>query len=81
MRKGSTSVGACEVQCWRSLLGNQIPVTLHLQSATLSTSSLIRNTRPRGPYKDNLQGYLAHEKTPPPLGPSQGPRDRPTVGS
>ena len=27
------------------------------------------------------QGYLAHEKTPTSLGPSQDPRHRPTVGS
>ena len=28
-----------------------------------------------------IQGYLAHEKPPAPLGPPQGPRHRPTVGS
>jgi hypothetical protein len=28
-----------------------------------------------------LQGYLAHKKHPPPLGPPQGPRRSPTVGS
>ena len=28
-----------------------------------------------------LQGYLAHKKTPSPLGPPQGPRHSPTVGS
>ena len=28
-----------------------------------------------------VQGYLAHNKTPPPLGPPQGPRHRLTVGS
>jgi hypothetical protein len=27
------------------------------------------------------QGYLAHEKTPTPSGPPQGPRHSPTVGS
>jgi len=32
-----------------------------------------------GPYK--VQGYLAHKKPPPPLGPPYGPRRRPTVGS
>ena len=29
----------------------------------------------------NLQGYLAHEKTPTPLGPPWDPRQIPTVGS
>ena len=29
----------------------------------------------------NVQGYLAHKKTPTPLGPPQDPRHRPTVGS
>ena len=28
-----------------------------------------------------IQGYLAHKKTPTPLGPPQDPRHRPTVGS
>jgi len=28
-----------------------------------------------------LQGYLAHKKTPNPLGPPEGPRHSPTVGS
>ena len=28
-----------------------------------------------------VQGYLAHKKQPPPLGPPQGPRYSPTVGS
>jgi len=28
-----------------------------------------------------VQGYLAHTKPPPPLGPPEGPRHRPTVGS
>ena len=28
-----------------------------------------------------LQGYLAHKKTPNPLGPPRDPRQRPTVGS
>jgi len=28
-----------------------------------------------------VQGYLAHKKTPTPLGPPQGPRHMPTVGS
>ena len=28
-----------------------------------------------------VQGYLAHKKLPPPVGPPQGPRQRPTVGS
>jgi len=28
-----------------------------------------------------VQGYLAHKKTPPPLGPPKGPRHSPTVGS
>jgi len=27
MRKGSTSFGACEVQCWRWLFANKIPVS------------------------------------------------------
>ena len=27
-----------------------------------------------------LQGYLAHKKPPPPLGPPEGPRHKPTVG-
>ena len=30
---------------------------------------------------DQIQGYLAHKKTPTPLGPPQDPRHRPTVGS
>ena len=29
----------------------------------------------------HIQGYLAHKKPPPPLGPSQKPRHCPTVGS
>ena len=29
----------------------------------------------------DVQGYLAHKKTPPSLGPPQDPRHRPTVGS
>jgi len=34
------------------------------------------------PYPLELvQGYLAHKKTPNPLGPPEGPRHRPTVGS
>jgi hypothetical protein len=41
-------------------------------SAILSTSTLIKNTLPRGPYKVDLQGYLAH-KTPPSLGAVIGP--------
>ena len=28
-----------------------------------------------------LQGYLAHKKPPPPVGPPQGPRHSPTAGS
>ena len=28
-----------------------------------------------------IQGYLAHKKTPTPLGPPQDPRHRPTLGS
>jgi len=28
-----------------------------------------------------VQGYLAHKKLPPPLGPPYGPRQRPTVGA
>ena len=28
-----------------------------------------------------VQGYLAHKKTPTPLGPPQDPRQRPTEGS
>ena len=45
-------------------------------------------TIPRSGRRNNLdegcpvlQGYLAHTKTPPPLGPPWGPRHRPTVGS
>ena len=30
-RKGSTSVGACEVRCWRWLFGNKIPVSLQVR--------------------------------------------------
>ena len=30
---------------------------------------------------EGVQGYLAHNKTPTPLGPPQDPRHRPTVGS
>ena len=33
------------------------------------------------PLVPALQGYLAHEKTPTSLGPSQDPRHRPAVGS
>jgi hypothetical protein len=33
------------------------------------------------PPEHYLQGYLSHEKPPPPLEPSQGPRQSPTVGS
>ena len=33
------------------------------------------------PVTGFLQGYLAHKKPPPPLGPPQGPRHSPTVGS
>jgi len=29
---------------------------------------------------DGTQGYLAHKKQPPPLGPTQGPRHSPAVG-
>ena len=32
-------------------------------------------------YTNAIQGYLAHKKPPPPLGPPQGPGHRPTVGS
>ena len=28
MRKGSTSLGACEVRCWRCLFGNKLPISL-----------------------------------------------------
>ena len=34
-----------------------------------------------GVWKSPLQGYLAHNKSPPPLGPPQGPRHMPAVGS
>ena len=34
-----------------------------------------------GPLDCRLQGYLAHEKMPTPLGPPYDPRYRPTVGS
>ena len=33
------------------------------------------------PLVREVQGYLAHKKQPPPLGPPQGPRHSPTVGS
>ena len=34
-----------------------------------------------GTYEDDsLQEYLAHKKTPPPTGPSQGPRHRTIIG-
>ena len=32
-------------------------------------------------YSVSVQGYLAHKRTPTPLGPSYDPRHRPTVGS
>ena len=31
--------------------------------------------------EEAVHGYFAHEKQPPPLGPPQDPRHRPTVGS
>ena len=37
--------------------------------------------RPRPVLQESVQGYLAREKTPPPLGQPCGPRQRPTVGS
>ena len=33
------------------------------------------------PRPDSMQGYLAHKKQPPPLGPPYDPRYSPTVGS
>ena len=35
----------------------------------------------RNQVENSLQGYLAHKKTPTPLGPPKDPRHRPTVGS
>ena len=43
----------------------------------LSEDPLYRGTSPTSP----VQGYLAHKKTPSPLGPSYYPKHRPTVGS
>ena len=34
-----------------------------------------------GPLRPTVQGYLAHKKQPPPLGPPYDPRYSPTVGS
>ena len=42
-------------------------------------TSLIRSCAP--PRTRGLQGYLAHKKDPPSLGPPQDPRFSPTVGS
>ena len=36
---------------------------------------------PEAGCTSHLQGYLAHKQPPPPTGPPQGPRLRPTVGS
>ena len=50
-------------------------------------TSLIRKHLCVGPYMYSramsgaLQGYLVHEQTPTPLGPSQDPGHRPTAGS
>ena len=44
-----------------------------------TTENLLR--RSLLPPLTGLQGYLAHKKTPTPLGPPQDPCHRPTVGS
>ena len=36
--------------------------------------------KPEGVVRRDVQGYLAHKKTPTPLGTAQGHRHRPTVG-
>ena len=41
----------------------------------------LKNARVSSSSPAAIQGYLAHKKPPPPLGPPQGPRQRPSVGS
>ena len=54
----------------------------NLALTALSVPSWLDSAReqPRGPGPCGLQGYLAHKKQPPSLGPPYGPRHSPTVG-
>ena len=52
---------------------SEVPLYLYCEQRPLSLKW------PVGSYA--LQGYLAHKKQPPPLGPPQEPRHGPTVGS
>jgi hypothetical protein len=45
------------------------------------TSLCFQGTSKTHPFASMLQVYLAHKKPRPPLGPPEGPRHRPTVGS
>jgi len=47
------------------------------RKGTPTTSGVLSQTKAR----TSLQGYLAHKKTPTPLGPPQAPGHRPTIGS
>ena len=69
----SSLEGASGCRGWRGLLGGE-----HLEHKIVPLVDVPREPlqRPR-----KLQGCLVHKKPPPHLGPPEGPRHRPTVGS
>ena len=83
MRKGSTSFGACKVRCWRWLFGNKTHVSsakgfgVRDKGAGFWVKFGIQGVEV-GATREHwvivsavgLQGYLAHKKQLPPLGPS-----------
>ena len=70
------NLGCCrESKCWN----------LEITKSGVLQRNLNPAKRPRTPRRagevTTLQGYLAHKKQPPPLGPPHDPRYSPTVGS
>ena len=61
--------------------GSQPLVRGFLQGSKPGRGSARATRAPTGCPAPPLQGYLAHKKPPPPLGPPSGPTHSPTVGS
>ena len=61
---------------------NEATLSLFARALSLSLSLSLTHTHTQELHllRAGLQGYLAHKKQRPPLGPPSGPRHRPTVG-
>ena len=66
-------------------LGSRTPLSAKGGSEFVRATEGNHTTNFRGGNRNDvcccLQGYLAHKKPPPPLGPPEGPRHEPTAGS